>query len=524
MAEVKIERDKRMFAMAWTAIVATAFGFILRSLVITDWGAQFNLSATELGNLNGVGLWPFAISIALASLVIDRIGFRAIFLVALVCHVISTLILFTAGGYQQLFWGTFILSFGNGCVEAAANPLTASVYKEDRVRWLNYLHSGWAGGLVLGGLLVVILDAAGVPKMTGFGENAWKIKIALILIPMVIYGLLMIGRKWPVTERVAANVSYRDMLKDAGAIGSFLVSLIAALAVVGIFPNVEPATKWIISVVVAAIVGVSFFVYTKSIGRPLYLLILLMMMPQAVTELGTASWVSALLGGQMAQMGLDAGWVLVATNIVLVLMRVYGSAVVHKISPVGMLAFSALVSAISMLMFAYVHGPMILVAALLFGLGTAFFWPTTLGFVSEQFPRSGSVGINFVGAAGMLAAGVLGTPLMGTAQDHGNQAYIMQNAPAVAEQVLGPSKFSLTGSYRPIDKDKVATADAATQKVVADAQANSTSLALRDIAYLPAGLFILYMILFFVFRGKGGYKREVLEVTDEDMAKAHTGA
>ena len=519
MADPATSQDKLIFPLASASIVATAFGFILRALVLGDLGQEFNLSATQMGALAGVGLWPFALSIALFSLVIDRVGFRLVFVFALICHVASTIMLITATNYTQLFMGTFVLSLGNGAVEAGANPLVASVYRNDRIRWLNYLHAGWPGGLVLGGLLTIILGLTGVTETTTFGLHAWKLKIALIVIPVAIYGLLLIGRKFPVTERVAAKVSYRDMLKDAGACGSAAVSFLAFLAIFGAF---VPGFGAVHAAIAAILVGAAFFAYTRSLGNPLYVLILLMMMPQAITELGTASWVTDLVSPQMAKLGADAAWVLIATNVVLLLTRLTAGEVVHRFSPVAMLTFSAAVSALSMVMFAYSSGWMIIVAALLFGLGTAFFWPTTLGYVSEQFPRAGSVGINFVGAAGMLAAGTIGATLMGTVQDKSNEDYLTRNSPAVASQVLGAPKPSLLGEYRPIDQTKVTEGPVA--EAVTTATNNGKSVALRDMAVLPSVLFVLYLVLLFMYRRRGGYKRNELHVSEDAIAKAPTGA
>ena len=62
-----------LFWACFIAIVATAFGFVVRTQVIADWGRQFDLSKTEQGQIFGVGLWPFAVSIVLFSLVIDKV-------------------------------------------------------------------------------------------------------------------------------------------------------------------------------------------------------------------------------------------------------------------------------------------------------------------------------------------------------------------------------------------------------------------------------------------------------------------
>src|SRR5687767_11085215 len=95
-----------LFITCFAALVATAFCFVLRAFVIDDWGHEFNLSATQKGELLGVGLWPFSISIVLLSLAVDRVGFRAVLWFAVACHIGGTLVLLTANGYWPLYIGT----------------------------------------------------------------------------------------------------------------------------------------------------------------------------------------------------------------------------------------------------------------------------------------------------------------------------------------------------------------------------------------------------------------------------------
>src|SRR5262245_19447278 len=84
-----------LFVTCFAALVATAFCFVTRAFVIDAWGHEFNLSATQKGELLGVGLWPFAISIVLLSLFIDRLGFRIVFWFAVLCHLGGTFVLLT---------------------------------------------------------------------------------------------------------------------------------------------------------------------------------------------------------------------------------------------------------------------------------------------------------------------------------------------------------------------------------------------------------------------------------------------
>ncbi|MCC6144514.1 MAG: MFS transporter, partial [Candidatus Hydrogenedentes bacterium] len=209
--------DKILFWACFVALIATAFGFVLRTMVIGDWGLEFNLTETQKGEIFGVGLWPFAISIVLFSFIIDRIGYGTAMAFAFVCHVASAILTIAApwiaaqsddpnaAGYWTLYIGTFIVALGNGTVEAVVNPVVATMFWREKAKWLNMLHAGWPGGLVIGGLLAIF-----------FADWGWQLKIALILLPTIVYGIMMLGRKFPVHERVAAGVSYLAMLKEVG--------------------------------------------------------------------------------------------------------------------------------------------------------------------------------------------------------------------------------------------------------------------------------------------------------------------
>src|SRR5215210_3823426 len=145
--------DMKLFYACFVALVTTSFGFILRAITLPEWGVEFNLTQTQLGEIAGVGLWPFAISIVLFSLIIDKIGYKTAMIFAIVCHISSALITIFANGYWMLYAGTFIVALGNGTVEAVSNPVVATMFPKEKVKWLSILHAGWAGGLVLGGVM-----------------------------------------------------------------------------------------------------------------------------------------------------------------------------------------------------------------------------------------------------------------------------------------------------------------------------------------------------------------------------------
>ena len=109
--------DMKLFVACVVALTSTSFGFILRALTLPQWGGEFNLTNTQIGEIAGVGLWPFAISIVLFSLIIDRVGYKNAIIFAFFCHLSSAILTLFATGYYSLYIATFIVALGNGTVE-----------------------------------------------------------------------------------------------------------------------------------------------------------------------------------------------------------------------------------------------------------------------------------------------------------------------------------------------------------------------------------------------------------------------
>ena len=493
-------KDMKLFYACFVALVTTSFGFILRSLMLPEWGREFNLTQTQLGEIAGVGLWPFAISIVLFSLVIDKIGYKTAMVFALICHVASAVITIFANGYWMLYIGTFIVALGNGTVEAAVNPVVATMFPREKTKWLNILHAGWPGGLVLGGILALLMGP----------ETRWEYKIALILLPTVAYGIMMLSRQFPVNERVKAGVSYKEMLQEVGAIGALIIVSLIIFQLGVVF-------EWsvLLNIILILLITVSFGIYTRSFGQPLFIILLLIMIPLATTELGTDSWITDLMTPAMNELGMQAGWILVYTSAIMFVLRFFAGPIIHKVSPLGLLAICSAIAAVGLYMLSSSTGIMILVAATVYGLGKTFFWPTMLGVVAERFPKGGALTLNITGGLGMIAAGVIGAGIVGFIQDKSIDknilAYDKVNNTTLHTDYVTESKTSVFGDYQAIDQSKLAVGSAEDVGSVVAIQDSARKTALQDIVIFPIIMLVSYLGLIIFFRSRGGYKAVVVE-------------
>lgn len=531
------KNDRILFWGCFIALVTTAFAFVLRSLTVDQWAPQFNLSYSQSGEILGAGIWPMAITIILFSLIIDKVGYGKSMVFAFLCHASATVIVMCAPmvlakegadaleiaagharGYKLLYFGYFIMALGNGTVEAVINPVVATMFSREKPKWLNILHAGWPGGLVVGGVLA-LASARFYPDMP------WNYKISLVLLPTILYGILMLGRAFPVNERVAAGVTYRDMLREFGFFGALIVTTLLVFEVTrllegaGMFfnafdENFRLSAKFVISVGIAG----AFGLYCGSFGRPMLIFLLLLMIPLATTELGTDSWIGDIMTAPLKQLGLQGGWVLVYTSLIMMILRFFAGPIVHKLSPLGLLATSSVVAAIGLVALSKTTGMSILVAATLYGFGKTFFWPTMLGVVSEQFPKGGALTLNATGGVGMLGVGVVGTVLLGMFQNQNIQQELQAQRPELITQITA-EQTSVFGRYMAIQEDKVIALPKADQTAVAEIQNTARKASLMKVAILPVIMFVCYMLLIFYFKSKGGYQAEVLTGHAADDAK-----
>ena len=348
-----MNRD-RLFVGSCFSLISTSVCFAVIGAIMGPLKDQFALTNEEVGYIGGAALWGFTLSIFALGPLVDALGMKNLMRFAMVCHLAGALIMILAGGdaaYWMLFGGALILALGNGTVEAACNPLVATLYPDEKTKKLNQFHVWFPGGIVLGGVACYALDQLGITD--------WRIKVALIIAPTIVYGLLFAGQKFPATERVQSGLSFQDMLR-----GAFL--------------------------------------------SPLFIILLACMCITASVELGPNRWIPSVYG------------ILVLSYIsgLMAVLRFFAGPVVHKLSPTGILVASAVLSGAGLYWFSFAESTVMTYAsATVFAIGICYFWPTMLGVVSERVPRSGALGLAVMGGTGMLMVGLVTTPQMGRIGD-----------------------------------------------------------------------------------------------------------
>ncbi len=364
----------QLFVASCLALLVTSLSFGIRAGIMNDLGSRFNLDASELGTITATAFWGFPLAIIIGGFIVDIIGMKKLLVMAFIFHLAGIVLTIFAGGYWTLFLSTLLIGIANGTVEAACNPLVASLYTDNKTTKLNHFHLWFPAGIVIGTLIVFGLNAMGVN---------WQVEVAVMLIPTLIYGYLFSKLEFPVTERVAAGVSTGEMY--------------------------------------------------KALLSPLFLFMIICMFGTAITELFTNQWIDVLFKTVTE----NALLILTFVASLQVLGRAFAAPIVHRLSPVGVLLTSAILSALGIYLMTHLHGTSIFAGAFVFGLGVAFFWPCMIGFVAENLPRTGAVGLNLMGGAGMFAVSLY-TIFMGGYYDRQLASHLPAGADLATYRGAGP--------------------------------------------------------------------------------------
>jgi fucose permease len=405
-------KKTQLFNASCVALVVTALAFATRGSFVQAWATEFNLTHTQVGWIIGTAFWGFTLAMVFGGPLVDIIGIGRIISIAFFCHVTGIVLTIIATGFWSLFISTLLVGIANGSVEAACNPLITSMYTDQKTRRLNRFHAWFPTGIVIGGLAVYLFNKIGLAD--------WRYAMGIMLIPTFAYGYMFLNKQFPQTERVVSGFSYKDML--------------------------------------------------KACVSPLFLFMAFCMILTAGTELGTNQWIAALLANVSNNPILLLVWI----SGIMALARQFGGTLIHNLKSTIVLLTSAILAFFGCILMGYTSGAMVFASAGIFALGVAFFWPSMLGFVSENIPQSGALGLAIMGGIGFLG-GAIAQPVLGAIFD-------AQTAAAVpAGQTVELLKSALKG-----------TQEFATY---AAAQLTGGEHTLRFVAVVPAVLIVFFIFL-----------------------------
>ncbi|MEK6781498.1 MAG: MFS transporter [Bacteroidota bacterium] len=336
------QNHKRLFYGSCFALITTAFSFSIRAGILPELGVTFKLTAEQLGFINSMWFIGFPISMVFGGIFYGTIGPKRIMIFAFFAHTLGILLTIFSGGYMGLLISTLLIGLGNGCTEAACNPMIAATYTGKQMNTLlNRFHMWFPGGIVLGSLVSLLMT-----KM----NLGWAAQIWIILIPTVIYAYLFYGEAFPEPKK---------------EIASFTQNL-------------------------------------KAMATPLFIFMCVCMTLTAISEFGPQQWTGII----MAKSGAEPMVILALVTGLMAVGRYFGGEFVHKFDQTGVLLGSAVFTAIGIFLFSTQTGPMAYVAAIFFAMGVCYFWPNMIGFIAEKIPLSGAIGMSIVGAFGMFSTSI----------------------------------------------------------------------------------------------------------------------
>jgi MFS family permease len=255
-------------------------------------------------------------------LLIDAVKTRSIIWLAFITHIIGIILLLMAEDKTMLFVANVFIGLGNGSVEAACNPLVATIYADKKTKMLNRFHVWFPGGLVIGGLLAwVLMDNLDI---------SWQVLTSLLFIPLALYGYLFFGQTIPETERVSSGVSYKNMLKNVSAPFT-IIAMVFYMILAASIPALAIDFNSMITYIVIAVIVIAVIVEGKVINKTslLFPFMLFCMLLTGSTELGTNQWINALLTNN----GINPMIILVVVTGIMAVGRYFAGPLVHRLNP-----------------------------------------------------------------------------------------------------------------------------------------------------------------------------------------------
>jgi MFS family permease len=178
--EHKINRGILLFA-SFLTLVAAGAGFATRGAAGPAW-AKMGIGPGDFGTIMGYGFLGFGFVIFVGGILVEMFGYKKLLLLSVFLHFISAGLLFAAPSMYQgwvdsvgqeqatknvvelLKISVLIFSICAGLYEAVINPLVGQLYPENQTHYLNVLHAGWPGGMIVGGHPHADGDRSAIPE------------------------------------------------------------------------------------------------------------------------------------------------------------------------------------------------------------------------------------------------------------------------------------------------------------------------------------------------------------------------
>lgn len=382
----------RLFLASCLALITTAFSFSIRAGILPQLGTDFGLTAEQLGFINSMWFLGFPISMIVGGLVYNTVGPRIIMTVAFVCHMLGILLTIYAGGYSTLLISTLFIGIGNGCTEAACNPMIADMYSGTTMnKMLNRFHMWFPGGIVIGSLISLVMGPENL-------NLPWQAQIWIIVVPAVIYAFLFFGQAFPRSSNEASTQQLTTSSIAKGALILAAVCFMVKLATDFDWLVVSDSVRTITNVVALVSTMIGIYLYFGG----LFLFIFCCMAITAISEFGPQQWVGLI----MSKSGAQPLIILALTTGIMAVGRYFGGPIIHRLDQTGVLLGGSFFATIGIYLFSTQTGTMAYVAAIFFAIGVCYFWPTMIGFVAERIPQSGALGMSIVGGVGMFSTSI----------------------------------------------------------------------------------------------------------------------
>ena len=497
-----MDNRKTLLIASFLTLVAAGMGFATRGAAGPAWAAM-GIDSGNFGMIMGYGFLGFGFVIFFGGIIVEFLGYKKLLLLSVILHFISAIMILAApsmyDGWVEtvsaeeatsnlislLKYSVLLFSICAGLYEAVINPLVGQLYPENQTHYLNILHAGWPGGIIIGGVLAACFQ----------NETAWITEIewqyALSSYSLVLVGLTAIILKQQFPDTVASKSN----------------------ASIGVLFSCFLSIPFLVLIVAHALIG--------------------------YMELGVDSWQTRL----MERLVDNSVTVLIYTSLLMFVLRFFAGPIVHRINPIGLLLISSFFAIIGLLWLGseIESVAIIFAAATVYSLGKAFLWPTMLAIAGERYPQSGAIAMSTLGAAGMISVGFIGGAMIGAQQSGAMSESLRDNNEAVLARYKGDDASFLGYEYGTINPamqqaamdyhgasddakraETLATVVAAANEAGVQEDVGSTidddsaavtaafntggRAALKETAMIPVGMAICFLGLLVYYKSIGGYK------------------